>query len=355
MAEIELGELAARIGAELVNGQPGRKVGRLAALSEAGPGDLTFLANPAYKDQLAVTKAEAVVVGRDIENASATLLKVDNPDFAFAQAALLICPPPPRPQPGVDPLAVVGKNVTLGDGVSIGAGAVVADGATIGARTLVFPQVYIGAESVVGPDCVIYPHATIYHQVGIGARCIIHAGAVVGSDGFGFAWTGKGYFKIPQVGTVVIEDDVEIGANTTIDRARFGETRIGAGTKLDNLVQIAHNVKLGACCAFAAQVGIAGSATIGNGVQMGGQSATVGHITVGDQVTVVGKSALSKSVPGVESGVGKDALVWIDSPAKPMREQLKEWQNIKSLGRLRKTVKDLEDRLNRLENGRHDG
>ncbi|MCC8191304.1 MAG: UDP-3-O-(3-hydroxymyristoyl)glucosamine N-acyltransferase, partial [Planctomycetes bacterium] len=228
--------------------------------------------------------------------------------------------------------------------------AVVDSGAVVGDRTVLFPQTYIGAGSRVGDDCVLHPGVVVYHGVVIGSRCIIHAGTVVGSDGFGYAWTGSGYHKIPQVGTVVIEDEVELGANVCVDRARFGETRIGRGTKLDNLIQIAHNVKIGPMCAFAAQVGIAGSATVGTGVQMGGQAAVVGHVTVGDGITIVGKSGISKSIPGREAGVDKDRLVWIDSPAKPMRDQLEEWRNVKGLGRLRQTVKDLEKRLRQLEN-----
>ena len=349
MVDITLGRLAEEIGATLENGNPNQVVSRLAGLDSAGPGDLPFLANPAYRKLLTESKAEAAVVGPDVTEAPMALLKTDNPDLAFAKASIILSPPPPKPEPGVHSTAVVSPSATIGTGVTIGAGAVVEDGATIGDGSVLYPQTYVGNGSAIGTECVLYPGVKIYHQVTIGSRCIFHAGSVIGSDGFGYAWTGKGYFKIPQVGTVVIEDDVEIGANTCVDRARFGETRIGAGTKLDNLIQIAHNVKIGPICAFAAQVGIAGSAEVGMGVQMGGQAAIVGHVKVGSGLTIVGKSGISKSIPGREAGVDKDRLVWIDSPAKPMREQLEEWRNVKALARMRKTVKELEERLSKLE------
>ncbi len=352
MPEITLARLAEHLGAVLSGGDPELTVSRLAGLADAGPGDLTFLANPAYRHLLAASKAGAAIVGKDVSDAPVPILKVDNPDLAFAKAAVLVAPPPPPPAPGIHPSAVISPEARLGKDVSVGALAVVEAGAVIGDRTVLYPQTYVGVDSVLGADCLLYPGVRVYHRVTVGARCIFHAGAVIGSDGFGYAWTGRGYFKIPQVGVVVIEDDVELGANTCVDRARFGETRIGMGTKLDNLVQIAHNVKLGPMCAFAAQVGIAGSASVGAGVQMGGQSAMVGHITVGDGLTILGQSAVSKSIPGREAGVDKDRLIWVDSPAKPMKEQLKEWQNLKALGRLRKTVKDLEERLAKLEGGK---
>lgn len=349
MAEITLGALAEHLGATLENGNPDTVVSRLASLDEAGPGDLTFLANPAYKKALASSKATAAVVAPDTEPVAAALLKTANPDLAFAKASLLISPPPPRPAPGIHPSAVVSDKARIGKDVHIGACAVVEDDAVIGDRCVLMPQTYVGNGTTLGEDCLLYPGVRIYHLVTIGRRCIFHAGAVIGSDGFGYAWTGQGYFKVPQVGTVVIEDDVELGANVCVDRARFGETRIGMGTKLDNLVQIAHNVKLGPMCAFAAQVGIAGSARVGMGVQMGGQAAIVGHVQVGDGITIVGKSGISKSIPGRESGVDKEKLIWIDSPAKPMRDQLEEWRNIKAIGRLRKTVKELEDEIRKLQ------
>ncbi|MDR1519724.1 MAG: UDP-3-O-(3-hydroxymyristoyl)glucosamine N-acyltransferase [Planctomycetota bacterium] len=352
MPEIALGQLAEKLGARLLRGNPERRVGRLAGLMEAESGDLSFLANPAYQKFLAVTRAGAALVGPAIsaDASPAALLQVDNPDLAFAQAALLISPPPPPPPPGIHPAAVVSGQASLGRDVAIGAGAVVEDGAAIGDRTILFPQTYVGAGARLGEDCLLYPGVKIYHGVSVGSRCIFHAGAVVGSDGFGYAWTGKGYFKIPQVGTVAIEDEVEIGANACVDRARFGETRIGRGTKLDNLVQIAHNVKLGPCCAFAAQVGVAGSASIGAGVQMGGQAAAAGHINLGDGLTILGKSAASKSIPGREAGMGAEKLVWFGIPAKPMPEYLDEMRNLKALGRLRRMMKTLEARIRELEN-----
>lgn len=350
MIEITLKELSEALGAVL-EGDGEVKVSRLASLSEAGAGDLTFLSNPSYKGLLATTGASAVIVSTDVEagGTGAALLRVENPDLSFAKASELIVPPPSRPAAGVHPSAVVSEGAVLGSGVYVGACAVIEEGAVIGDGCIIHPQVYIGRDVKVGEGCLLYPGVRVYHGVSIGRGCIFHAGCVIGSDGFGYAWTGKGYYKIPQVGTVVIEDGVELGANTCVDRARFGETRIGAGTKLDNLVQIAHNVKLGPCCAFAAQVGIAGSAEVGMGVQMGGQAAIVGHVKVGDGLTIVGQSGVSKSLPGRESGVERDRLIWVDSPAKPMREQLEEWRNIKSLGKLRKLVKELEKRVDSLE------
>ncbi len=353
MPEVTLARLAEFLGAALEGGSPEATVCRLAALSEAGPGDLTFLANPAYKDQLAATKATAAVVpvGTPSTGQGTAFLKVDNPDLAFARAAELLYPPVPRPAVGVHPAAVVSPEAILGINVAIGAGAVIEAGAVVGDRCVLYPQTYIGGETKLGEDCILYPGVKICHRVTIGKRCLFQAGAVIGSDGFGYAWTGRGYYKIPQAGTVVIEDDVEIGANTCIDRARFGETRIGAGSKLDNLIQIAHNVRMGPCCAFAAQVGIAGSAQIGMGMQIGGQGAVVGHVKVGDGLTLVGQSGISKNTPGREAGVEKEKLILIGSPAKPMREHHEEQRNIKALSRLRKTVKELEERLKKLENG----
>lgn len=359
MPKITLEEIAHAVGAVLEGGAPGLTVDHAAGLAEAGPGALSFLSNPKYVSQLAITKATAVIVGRNAPNAPCAILRSDNPDLAFAKAVTMISPPPPPPPPGIHPTAVIHPEAVIGSNVSIGPGTVIEAGVRIGDRSVLFAQVYIGQGSVIGSDCLLYPQVVVYHGVRIGDRCIFHSGSVIGSDGFGYAWGGRGYVKIPQVGCVVVENDVEVGANACIDRARFGETRIGAGTKLDNLVQIAHNVKLGNCCAFAAQVGIAGSAIIGSGVQMGGQSAAVGHITVGDGVVILGQSAVTKDIPSAEkpaagisspaSAAGQKAAIWVDSPAKPIKEQITEWKDIKALGSLRKKVRDLEKRLSELE------
>lgn len=351
MPEITLGELAERLGATLVKGDPEQKVRRLAGLETAGPGDLSFHVSSAYDALLSESRAEAVIVGAGVSDVPPALLRVDNPNLAFARAALFLSPPPPLPTPGIDPSAVVSPTAVIGQDVSVGACAVVQDGVEIGDRTVIHPQAFVGAGSRIGPDCQVHPGVRIYYGTVIGARCILHGGAVVGADGFGYIWTGEELFKIPQTGVVVIEDDVELGANACVDRARFGETRIGRGTKIDNLSQIAHNVVIGPHCVFAAQVGISGSTSVGTGVQMGGQTGVADHVKIGDGVTLYAKTAVSKSIPGRESGVEKERLAWGYIPARPIREYLREAQNIKALGRLRKTVKELEATVKNLMNG----
>lgn len=351
MPEITLGRLAGELGLELVKGDPERKVRRLAGLDAAGPGDLSFHVDRSYDKLLAVSRAEAVIVGKGVDDAPPALLRADNPNLAFARAALLISPPPPSPPPGIHPSAVVAPSAKIGKDVSIGACAVIEAGAVVGDRTGIRAQVFVGAGSKIGADCQLHPGVRIYHDVTVGDRCILHGGAVIGADGFGYIWTGKDFFKIPQVGAVVVEDDVEIGANACVDRARFGETRIGRGTKIDNLAQIAHNVAIGPYCVFAAQVGISGSASVGTGVRMGGQAGVGDHLRIGDGVTLYAKSAVSKSIPGRESGVEGDRLAWAYIPARPVVEYLQEARHIKSLGKLRETVRKIEKAVDRLIDG----
>ncbi|MCC8179545.1 MAG: UDP-3-O-(3-hydroxymyristoyl)glucosamine N-acyltransferase [Planctomycetes bacterium] len=354
MATTTLGKLADHIGAVLENGDPDYALSGMAGLEDAGPGDLTFLSNLKYEKYLAVSKAGAAVVGKNAGSAPIPLLRVDNPDLAFAKAAELLLPAPPMPQPGIHPTAVIASTAVVGKNVSIGPYVVVEDGAAIGDDTIVFPHCHIGIETTVGAGCILYHNVTLYHRVSIGSRCILHAGAVIGSDGFGFAWTGKGYYKIPQAGTVVIEDDVEIGANTTVDRARFGETRIMTGTKLDNQVQVAHNVRIGPMCVLAAQAGIAGSAKLGAGVQMGGQTGVNGHIRVGDGVIVATRSAVPKTWPGREADVSGKDLIVAGFIGMPMDEYTKQQHHIKSLEKMRKKFKEMEQRIAQLE-GEKDG
>jgi UDP-3-O-[3-hydroxymyristoyl] glucosamine N-acyltransferase len=338
---MRLGDLAERLGGAL-EGDPDLAVRGLAGLESAGPGELSFLANPLYAPHLAETGATAVLVRSDADmEAPCALIRVENPDLAFARAAELLLPSPPRPEPGVHPSAVVHPEATLGEEVAVGACAVVEAGASVGAGTVLHAQVYVGRGAEVGEGCELLPGVVLYHGVRLGDRVRIHAGSVVGSDGFGYVWDGTRHVKVPQAGTVEIGDDVEIGAGSTIDRARFGTTVIGPGTKLDNLVQIAHNVEIGAQSALAAQVGVSGSTRIGRGVLAGGQCGFVGHITVGDGVRISAQAGVLKSVPG---GVHVSGY-----PARPHRTMVDDLRNQKALPRLRKTVRELEERIRHLE------
>ncbi|MBN2711222.1 MAG: UDP-3-O-(3-hydroxymyristoyl)glucosamine N-acyltransferase [Planctomycetes bacterium] len=346
MPSYTLAEVAEAIGGTVV-GNEAAKVSSVASLGEAKEGDITFLANPKYTERLQHTKATAAIVARNISSAPCSLVQVDNPDLAFTKAVSFLLPPPPRPAPGVHEKAVVAEGVKLGENVSIGACAIIEPGAEIGDGCAIYPNAYIGHDSKLGKDCVVYPGTVVYHRVQIGNRVILHANSVVGSDGFGYAWNGSEHVKIPQVGIVVICDDVEIGACTTIDRARFGKTMIGPGTKLDNQIQIAHNVELGAKCAFAAQSGVSGSTTVGNGVLMGGQSGIAGHIDIGDGAIFSGKSGVTKSLPGGEHYSGY--------PARPHKVMIDEWRNVKALTRMRAKLRELEERINELDGGKQAG
>lgn len=348
MAARTLSEIAAHVGGEL-EGDGGLTVDRPAALSDADAGSLTFFSVPRHLPQLAekylaqlqTTRATAAIAPRDCPAAPCALIRVDNPDLAFGLAVELLAPPPPAPPPGVHPAATVAESARLGEDAAVGAGAVIGENASIGARTVIHPRAVIGPACTIGADCVIFPGAVLYHDVRVGDRVRIHANAVVGSDGFGYAWDGKCHRKIPQVGTVEVGDDVEIGACTTIDRARFGRTVIGRGSKLDNQVQIAHNVKIGAHCAFAAQVGISGSTVIGDGVLMGGQSGAAGHLEIGSGAVFSAKAGITKSLEG--------GVHYTGHPAVPHKAKLDEWRSLKALPRLRATVRELERKLALLE------
>jgi UDP-3-O-[3-hydroxymyristoyl] glucosamine N-acyltransferase len=269
----------------------------ISSLTEAQPGDISFLANPKYAPFLAETRASAVLVSAPQQAAHLVQIVVANPDHGFARLVATFGPQSAKMPVGVHPMAVIGEGVSLGEGVTIGPFAVIADGARIGDRTVIHPHVCIGPSAAIGADCLIYPQVSIRERCVLGDRVILHSGAVIGSDGFGYATVEGVHQKIPQVGIVVLEDDVEIGANTTIDRARFDKTRIGKGTKVDNLVQIAHNVETGRHCLIVAQVGVAGSTKLGNHVTLAGQSGIGGHLTIGDQAIVTAMAGVSKHVP----------------------------------------------------------
>jgi len=333
---VKLGDLAAQLGCQL-EGDGSLDVVRVAAIDSAGPGDLTFLANSKYQSELAATRASAVIAAPDVPGAPCAVLRTGNPYLAFARAAGLLHPQP-QPARGTHPTAIVAHDARIGDAVSIGPYVVVGAGAEIGARTVIHPHAVIGAGAAIGPDCLVHARVSIRERVVIGARCVLQDGAVVGSDGFGFAHRDDGtHEKIPQVATVVIEDDVEIGANTTIDRPAVGETRIRQGTKIDNLVQIAHGVVVGANALLAAQVGIAGSSSIGDGVMLGGQVGVTGHVTIGDRVKASAKT-------GITGNVAADAFV-TGYPHMNNLEWRKAYAVFRRLPEMRKQLAELAGRL----------
>lgn len=337
---LTLSDLAALLDCRL-DGDGGVEITGLAGLETAGPGQLTFFGNPKLKPLLDETRASAVIMPEDAPGVDRPMLRSSHPYLAFARA-LAIFHPRPRPQPGISPQAVVAESATIGPDVSIGPFCVVEAGATIGARTIIHPQVYVGTGAVVGEDCELFPHVSLREQVTLGSRVIVHNGAVIGSDGFGYAkGPDRRYFKIPQVGTVVIEDDVEIGANTAIDRASVGVTRIGAGSKIDNLVQIAHSCTIGRDVVLSSQVGLAGSTILEDRVTLAGQVGVAGHLTIGHDTVLTAQSGVPNSVPAKS--------LYSGYPAIPNRDWLKASVLFAKLPELRKQLQTLERRLAALE------
>jgi len=333
--EFRLSDLADRIGARLV-GDGEKIVAGIAPIEEAGPGQVTFLANPKYARFAKDSKATAIIAKEVVPGVQTAFLLSDNPYFAFA-CAVEAFHPPVRPAPGVSDKAVVDPSAHLGRDVTVAPFVVIEEGAEVGDRTALFPGVYVGKGVTIGPDCLAFPHVVLYHDVRVGSRVILHAGCVIGSDGFGFAPTAEGFRKIPQVGTVEIGDDVEIGANTTIDRAALGVTRISRGTKLDNLVQVGHNVVIGSDTVIAAQAGISGSVRIGSRVMIGGQAGLAGHLEVEDGILLGAKSGVPNSLRV------SDARVWSGIPAMPHPVWLRMATLLPKLPELFRRVKRLEE------------
>jgi UDP-3-O-[3-hydroxymyristoyl] glucosamine N-acyltransferase len=292
---VTLAELAERLGCEL-RGDGTIAIEAIRGLEEAGAGDLTFLANPKYTAQLVATRASAAIVAKDGPELAIPTLRADNPYLAFAQA-LTLFHRPLRPPPGIHPTAVVAPSARIAEPVSIGAYAVIGDDVVVGPGATIHPHVTLYPGVEIGRDFLAHAGVVVREHVRIGDRVVLHPGVVIGADGFGFAPTPTGAVKIPQAGIVIVEDDVEIGANTTIDRATLEATIIRRGAKLDNLVMVAHNCDVGAHSFLAAQVGIAGSTRIGRGVQMGGQAGAAGHLVIGDGVQVAAQSGVPNSVP----------------------------------------------------------
>lgn len=339
---MRLGDIAQRLHGRL-EGDPDIDIVRVAGIEQAQPGDLTFVANAKYLAHLEATKASAVIVGTNVAvPAGATaIVRCEHPYMAFAQAVSLFVQQSPPPV-GVDRLAAVAADVTLGEQVSIGPFVTIGAGATIGARTIVYPNVVIGPGARLGDDCVVHSQVSVRERVVLGNRVVLQDGAVIGSDGFGFVTQAdKTHVKIPQHGDVIIEDDVEIGANSTVDRPAVGETRIRSGTKIDNLVQIAHGVSIGHRVRFAAQVGIAGSTVVEDDVVLAGQVGVAGHLTIGAGVIASAQTGIPNNV---------DAGQFVSGyPAIANREWLKSSAVYRKLPVLKRQVAELERRLARLE------
>ncbi len=332
-------EIARMLDGEVV-GDADTVITGVAGIREARPGDISFVANPKYLPLLEKTQASAVITARDITSGK-TLIRTDNPSLSFTRLIAEVLPETAHHPRGIHPGAVIGPDVRLGKDVAVGAYAVIGEGTSIGAGTVIYPGCYVGRDCSIGQGCILYPNVSVRERVTIGARVIVHSGTVIGSDGFGFTTIEGRHYKIPQVGTVEIGDDVEIGANVAIDRARFDKTIIGSGTKIDNLVHIAHNVVIGEGSLVVAQVGVSGSTVIGKGVTLAGQAGLVGHITVGDHAIIAAQAGVTKSVP---AGVMVSGY-----PAKPHAQALKVNACIQNLPRLLETIKELQKRIEHLE------
>ncbi|MCX6552785.1 MAG: UDP-3-O-(3-hydroxymyristoyl)glucosamine N-acyltransferase [Acidobacteria bacterium] len=335
-----LRELADRVGCTL-EGDGDLVVARVATLEQAGPGDVSFLANQKYAGQVATTRASAVILALDAPPAPCATLRAGDPYLAFAATVALLAPDD-RPPAGVSPLAHVASDVVLGPGVSIGPFVVIGAGSVIGARTIVHAHAAIYPGVRIGEDCLIHAHVSIRERCCLGHRVVVQNGAVIGGDGFGFAPKPDGtYQKIPQAAPVVIEDDVEIGANSTIDRPAVGETRVQAGTKIDNLVMIAHGVHVGRNVMLVAQVGVAGSTSIGDGSVLAGQVGVSGHLHLGKGTRATAQTGIPNSLP--------DGSFVSGYPAIDNRDWLKSSAVFRRLPDLRKAVSDLAKRLAELE------
>jgi UDP-3-O-[3-hydroxymyristoyl] glucosamine N-acyltransferase len=340
--ECTVAEIARRLRARF-EGDGAATVRGVAGLREAGPGDIAFFANPRSASYLRLTRAPAVVVAPDCEaRCKAALIRVPEPDAAFQQIAVWFAPEPVPPAPGVHPCAVVDPQARLGAGLSIGPHAVIEAGAAIGDRCVIGAGCYVGHGVTIGEDSRLYPHVSLREHGRLGRRVIIHNGTVIGSDGFGYEVDEQGVrTKIPQTGIVEIGDDVEIGANVTVDRARFGRTRIGNGVKIDNLVQVAHNVVIGDHAVLVAQVGISGSTVVGSRAVLAGQSGVAGHLVIGPGAVVGGGAGVTKDVPAGAFVIG--------FPAAPHDKASRINAHLKRLPQLKERVRELEQRIKELE------
>ena len=300
----------ASLCAGVVEGDENAIVSDFAKIEEAGPGDLSFIANPKYAHFASTTGASVLLVAKDFDapaDVKATLVRVDDPYSSLARLMTIAAQSRPKPS-GVESPVTVGEGTVIPKDIYLGSFSYIGKNVTIGKGVMIYPQVYVGDNCCIGDNTILYPGVKVYYGCRIGARCIVHAGAVIGADGFGFAPVNGHFEKIPQMGGVILEDDVEIGANTTIDRATFGNTVVGKGTKLDNLIQIAHNVRLGENNVMAAQVGVAGSTQIGHRNKVGGQCGFAGHITIGNDNEFGAQSGFHSNVGNNKRMIGYPAV-----------------------------------------------
>lgn len=336
MVEKSLKEIAAFVGGEVI-GDENTAIRGASGLAEAVRGEISFLEGAKYLPLLRRSQASAVIVGKDIPYREKPLLLTENPSMAFLKVlGLWHRTVSPRPE-GIHPTAVVSERARLGVGVSLGPHAVIEEECEIGDGTAVMANTFVGAGTVIGRDVLIYPNVTIRERTRIDDRVIIHPGAVIGSDGYGYETVEGVHIKIPQLGNVWIQEDVEIGANTTIDRARFGTTTVKKGTKVDNLVQIAHNVIIGEHCLIVSQVGLSGSVEIGDRVVLAGQVGVVEHIKIDSHSVVGAQSGVVRSLP-------KNSVV-IGSPPRPLREEKKRVIYLSRLPQLFQDVRELKKRI----------
>ena len=337
-----LGDLAKVVGGELV-GSADLVIEGVSPIAEAEPGYISFAENlrvlDKYKD---TTQAAALIVPKEAKDVGRPHIKVDNPRLAFAQVLKDFAWPADVPA-GIHPSAIIHETAELGDDVTIGPGVIVGAGAKIGSRTILMAACYIGSHTTIGDDCLIYPRVCIRERVQIGNRVIIHAGAVIGDDGFGFVSLPTGHVKMHHIGTVIIHDDVEIGTNSAVERGTCGATVIGKGTKIGNLVQVGHNVKLGEHCLVVAMSGISGSATVGNWVTLAGQSGVAGHLTIGDNCVVAARGLVAGDLPPGSFVSG--------FPARPHRENMRAIAAQRKVPELMQRVKELEKQVAALMKG----
>lgn len=330
---------------EIVNGavigDPATELTGVSGIQEAGGGDITFISSPAFLRYVGTTKASCIITKTALENCRTAQLIVSNPYYVFAKALELFYPAP-QVTAGISPGAFVSETAAIGLNVSVQSFAYVSDGASLGDGSVIFPGVFIGRDTKIGGNCIIHPNVTIRENVQIGDRVIVHSGTVIGSDGFGYVLEKGAHYKIPQVGGVIIGSDVEIGSNVTIDRATTGNTIIGNGAKIDNLVQIAHNVAIGDNSIIVAQTGIAGSSSIGDYVVLGGQVGIADHTTIASGTMVASQA-------GVKGEISKG--VYSGSPAIPHATWLRAQSLFARLPELNKRIRDLEEKIAKLEKG----